>query len=583
MKDTLIDAKYYHKVVDCQWACPAHTPVPQYIRMIQEKRYADAYLVNWQSNRFPGILGRICDRPCEPACRRSRVEEKAVAICRLKRVAADYKGNITAKLPKPPPKNNGKKIALIGAGPASLTTASDLALLGYNCEIFEKESAAGGAIRYQVPKFRLPEKVLNEELQYIWDLGIKCHFNHEVKSLESILDKNFDAVFIGTGSPLANDLDIPGRNKIPDDIELGLEFLASIAFGHKKEVKENIVVIGGGNTAMDCARSSLRLGAKSVSIISPESFDKMLASPWEKEDALKESIKFTNDLLPHSFVCKDNKLSGILFKQLKQCYDTSGNWNPVYKDEKEVFVVADQVILAIGQKNSFPFINSDEINVNDNNIEVNPSTLQTIKEGVFVGGDAAFGPKNMIEAVAHGHKAAISIDLYCQKKSIHKRPSQSLKLLDMRMGINQWAYDNSYKETDRQEVPSISIENSKNNIDLEVEVGFDKDSAIKEAKRCLNCDIQTVLSPNLCIECDACIDVCPTSCLTITEPEKNLGLLKTKLTRPSSNSMQDLLIATVPQTKNIMVKDEDLCIHCGLCAERCPTEAWSMKEFSLLR
>lgn len=587
MHQTKLDPAYFHKVVDCQWACPAHTPVPEYIRLIAQGRYTEAYMVNWYSNVFPGILGRVCDRPCEPACRRGRVDEEAVAICRLKRVTADFKDNdsIDARLPEVPKKKNGKRVALIGAGPASLVVANDLLPLGYELTLFEKESRAGGAMFTQVPRFRLPTRVLDEELNRILDRGVECHFNHEVKSLQSLLS-SYDAIFVGTGAPKGRDLDLPGRKEAGDHVLVGVEFLASVSFEHKKSIGKKVIVIGGGNTAMDCARTSFRLGAKEVCIIAPEAFDEMLASPWEKEDAHEEEARFINHLLPKEFICENGRLKAVRFQKLKQCYNAQKKWEPIPSGEADVVETCDTVITAIGQDLAFSFIDSDlgiEFHKNSNKVKVNEKTFQSSHPQIFFGGDAAFGPKNIIWAVAHGHEAAISIDAFCQKRSLEVRPQYGMNLLSQRIGLNQWSYNNGYSEEGRKKVPHHEFKACKTELNLEVELGFNVKLALEESKRCLNCDVQTVFSAELCIECDACVDICPTSCLTIAPHTEDSEQLKSHLKLYPKNSQQDLFISPVPQTHRLMVKDENHCLHCGLCAERCPTAAWDMKLFALAK
>jgi len=303
----IADPEYFHKVVDCQHACPAHTPVPEYIRLIAAGRYSDAYMVNWESNVFPGILGRTCDRPCEPACRRGRVEEQPVAICRLKRVAADYKGEVKSRMPKIPRRKNGKQIALIGGGPASLTVARDLAPLGYEIEIYDDQRKGGGMMRSQIPVFRLPPSVLDEEVDYILDMGVETIFETYVSSLKSILDKEYDAVFIGTGAPRGSDLDIPGRKEAAANIHVGIEWLASVSFEHVGAIGKRVLVLGGGNTAMDCCRTARRLGGEDVKVVVRSEFDKMKASPWEKEDAMAEDIPIYNNHVPKEFVHRDGR------------------------------------------------------------------------------------------------------------------------------------------------------------------------------------------------------------------------------------------------------------------------------------
>ncbi|MCB9252726.1 MAG: FAD-dependent oxidoreductase [Flavobacteriales bacterium] len=582
MKPTNIDdPEYFHKVVDCQYACPAHTPVPEYIRLIAAERYSDAYMVNWESNVFPGVLGRTCDRPCEPACRRGRVDEEPVAICRLKRVAADNKGDVRSQMPQGPFPANGKKIALIGGGPASLTVARDLVPLGYEVHLYCEQKSGGGMMRSQIPSFRLPESVLNEEVDYVLDLGVHTHFNTYVSSLRDIRSKGYDAIFVGTGAPRGKDLSmLPGRDEARDHIHIGIEWLASIAFEHTNKIGEKVIVLGGGNTAMDCCRTSLRVGGKSVNVVVRSPIKDMKASPWEIEDAIHEGIPIHENLVPKAFISENGKLRGMTFEKVKAIYDENGKRSLLPSGEPEVFIEADDVLIAIGQENSFPWIERD-LGLEFDKWEMpvlDPVTFQSSLSNVFFGGDSAFGPKNVITAVAHGHQAAISIDLYCNDQSLKERPSPYTNLVSQKMGIHEWIYDNTIANDDRFKVPhadqSITLKDRKK----EVELGFDSNTGFKEAQRCLNCDVQTVFVEDRCIECDACVDICPTSCITFTQNGEETDL-RTRLSAPSNNLSQDLYVSDTLKTSRVMVKDEDVCLHCGLCAERCPTTAWDMQQF----
>lgn len=579
-KDTS-DPNYYHKVVDCQWACPAHTPVPEYIRLIAERRYTDAYMVNRESNVFPGILGRVCDRPCEPACRRGRVESEPVAICRLKRVAADYSGAYIDRLPAIPSQKNGKRVALVGSGPASLTVANDLMPLGYQITLFEKDAKLGGAMRTSVPAFRLPQEVLDEEINTIINFGVEVKTNTTVSSLKALLAENYDAVFIGSGAPVGRDLKIPGRDAAGQSIYIGLDWLANVAFQHVDSIESNVLVIGGGNTAMDCCRTAKRIGGTNVKVVAPEAYEQMLASPWEKDETEEEQIPIINHLLPKEFVIENGALKGVLFQHLTTCYASDGSWNPMPSGHDDVFIACDRVILAIGQTSAFPFIERDiGLDFTERgHLVVNEETFQTTHARVFVGGDAAFGPKNIIWAVAHGHEAAISIHSFLNGENVQDRPPVGMNLVSQKMGIHEWSYSNVFSEETRVAVPHAQLEKRLKNLHMEVELGYDEKLALEEAHRCLNCDVQTVFTEELCIECDACIDICPLTCLTITNDDPD-EKLKEHLNAPTLHfPEQDLLVSgPLHDTQRVMVKDEDLCVHCGLCAERCPTGAWDMQK-----
>jgi formate dehydrogenase (NADP+) beta subunit len=573
---------YFHKVVDCQWACPAHTPVPEYIRLIAAGRYADAYMINWNSNVFPGILGRTCDRPCEPACRRGRVEKEPVAICRLKRVAADNKGDIRPLLPQPALRRNGKRVALIGAGPASLTVARDLAPLGYRCELYDSDARAGGMIRSQIPKFRLPESIIDEEVGYILDLGIEPRLGRRVDSLKGLLAEGYDAVFVGTGAPRGRDLDIPGRKEAAANIHIGIDWLSSVSFGHVTHIGKRVIVLGGGNTAMDCCRSSKRLGGESVTVVVRSGFEEMKASPWEKEDAAHEGIPILNFLVPKAFRHENGRLSGMAFEKVAAKHDERGRRNLVPTGEPDVVIECDDVLVAVGQENSFPWIERD-IGLEFDRWgmpKVDPLTMRSTIPNVFFGGDAAFGPKNIIWAVAHGHEAAISIDKFCQGEDLALRPPPTVNLMSQKMGIHEWSYDNDVALDKRYRVPLRELKVALKDIKLEVELGYDEALAYREAERCLNCDMQTVFTTPLCIECDACVDICPMDCITFTDDGAEEDVRR-RLNAPAMNRSQDLYVSDQLKTGRVMFKDEDVCLHCGLCAERCPTGAWDMQKFFL--
>ncbi len=573
---------YFHKVVDCQWACPAHTPVPEYIRMISAGRYGDAYMVNWKSNVFPGILGRTCDRPCEPACRRGRIEKEPVAICRLKRVAADYKEDITSRLPKAPAVKNGKRIACLGGGPASLAVARDLAPLGYDITVFDQDPLAGGMMRTQIPKFRLPETVIDEEVGYILNLGIHFKGGHKIESMRAVLDQGFDAVFVGTGAPRGRDLDIPGREEARAHVHIGIEWLSSVSFGHIDKIGRRVVVLGGGNTAMDCCRSSRRLGGESVTVVVRSGFEEMKASAWEKDDAMHEGIPILNWLVPKEFLHEGGKLTGVVFEKVKAEIDAKGRRNLVPSGEPDHLIECDDVLVAVGQENSFPWIERG-IGIDFDKWgmpAVDARTHQCSRPGVFFGGDAAFGPKNIIWAVAHAHEAAVSIDKYCNGQDIADRPPPMTHLMSQKMGIHEWSYDNDIRNDLRHKVPHKDPALALKDIRMEVELGFDGKLGLAEAQRCLNCDVQTVFDEDLCIECDACVDICPVDCITFTGNGEEADL-RGRLMAPAANLTQDIYVSKPLKTGRILAKDEDVCLHCGFCAERCPTGAWDMQKFLL--
>src|SRR5690349_1382039 len=580
--------EYFHKVVDCQWACPAHTPVPEYIRLIASGRYSDAYMVNWKSNVFPGILGRTCDRPCEPACRRGRVEEEnqpkpePVAICRLKRVTADYKddSDIARSIAAGrKTRSNGKKVACIGAGPASLTVARDLAPLGYDVTVFDQDPRAGGMIWSQIPRFRLPLEVIDEEVGYILNLGVTFK-QRKITSMKEVMSEGYDAIFVGSGAPRGRDLDIPGRKEGAKNIHIGIDWLSSVSFGHTTKIGKRVIVLGGGNTAMDCCRTSRRIGGEDVKVIVRSGFEEMKASPWEKEDAQHEGIPILNFLVPKTFVTQNLKLTGMTFEKVRAVYDENGKRSLVKTGEPDQFFECDDVLVAVGQENAFPWIEKDcGVQFDKWGLPVlDKATFQSTVPNVFFGGDSAFGPKNIIWAVAHGHDAAISIDALLNGQDIAVRPAPGVTVMSQKMGIHEWSYDNEIHGDTRYKVPWADVKATLKNVKMEVELGFDVATAWKEAQRCLNCDVQTVFSDRLCIECDACVDICPMDCITFTTngDEKDL---RSRLNAPAKNATQELYVSGPLKTARVMVKDEDVCLHCGLCAERCPTGAWDMQKY----
>jgi len=587
----ITDPNYFHKVVDCQWACPAHTPVPEYIRLIAHGRFDDAYMINWKSNVFPGILGRTCDRPCEPACRRGRVEDEdlidarkePVAICRLKRVAADFKdgGGVQARMPKAPEITNGRKIACLGAGPASLTVARDLAVLGYEITLFDQDPQLGGMMRTQIPHFRLPVEVIDEEMSYITDIGNINFVHKRIDSLKEVLSEGWDAVFVGTGAPRGRDLDIPGRKEATPNFHIGIEWLSSVSFGHVTSVGKRVIVLGGGNTAMDCCRTARRLGGESVKVIVRSGFEEMKASPWEKEDAQNEDIPILNMLVPKAFVLEAGKLVGMTFEKVEAQYDDNGRRRLVPTGEPDEFHECDDVLCAIGQENAFPWIERDiglEWDERWDMPKVDRVTFQSSHPKVFFGGDAAFGPENIIWAAAHGHDAAISIHKMLEGEDMNDRPAPLQDIVSQKMGIHEWSYDNDIAIDARFKVPHLDKFKALSDINAEVELGFDLELAWKEAQRCLNCDIQTVFSTELCIECDACVDICPMDSISFVDNGEEADL-RTRLMAPATNTEQAIYISSDLPTGRVMAKDEDVCLHCGLCAERCPTGAWDMRKY----
>jgi NADPH-dependent glutamate synthase beta subunit-like oxidoreductase len=520
----------------------------------------------------------------KPSATEHGSQPEPVAICRLKRVAADHKGtDVKARMPKPAPKKNGRRIACVGAGPASLTVARDLAPLGYHVTVFDQDPRAGGMIWSQIPRFRLPMEVIDEEVGYILDLGVEFKSGVKIESLKKLLADNYDAIFVGSGAPRGRDLEIPGRKEAAASIHIGIDWLSNVSFGHINKIGRRVIVLGGGNTAMDCCRSSKRLGGDDVKVIVRSGYEEMKASPWEKEDATHEGIPILNYLVPKTFEHRSGRLTGMTFEKVKAVYDEKGRRSLVPTGEPDQHFECDDVLVAIGQENAFPWIERDiglEFDKWGMPV-VDKTTMQSSLPRIFFGGDAAFGPKNIIWAVAHGHDAAISIDKILNGEDIRERPAPGTTLVSQKMGIHEWSYDNQISNELRYKVPWQDKKITLKDIKVEVELGFDPRTAFAEAQRCLNCDVQTVFNGKLCIECDACVDICPMDCITFT-PNAEENELRQQLNAPAIRADQDLYVSeALKMTGRVMVKDEDVCLHCGLCAERCPTGAWDMQKFLL--
>jgi NADPH-dependent glutamate synthase beta subunit-like oxidoreductase len=468
-------------------------------------------------------------------------------------------------------------VALIGAGPASLTVANDLVPLGYEVTIFEKLARPGGLMRVNIPAFRLPEAVLDEEIGYITGMGVDVRYDTPVDSLKALLATGeYDAVFVGSGAPKGKELEIPGRHDT-EQVFIGIEWLKSIHFGHVDTVGKRVVIIGVGNTAMDCCRSAKRLGATDVKVIARKTRKYFKASPWELEDAEEEAVEILENLQPLRFVVENGTLTGMEFERFRSSeVDGTLKQEPIGRE----ILPCDTVILAIGQDNAFPFIERDiglEFGKWDMPV-VDKTTHMSTRPGVFFGGDAAFGPANIIWAVEHGHQAAISIHNFCQGAPVTERPPRGVTLSSTKMGLHEWAYSNNYAPVPRQKMVHVDMPLRFSNMTIEVETGFTPEQTKAEVERCLNCDVQTHFTAPACIECDACIDICPVDCLTIA-PNGEEADLRERLTAPATNLEQPLFVSrALKQTGRVMVKDENVCVHCGLCAERCPTYAWDMRK-----
>jgi formate dehydrogenase (NADP+) beta subunit len=427
----------------------------------------------------------------------------------------------------------------------------------------------------------LPPEVLDEEIGAIVDMGVDVRYNTPVDSLAALLDsKTYDAVFVGSGAPKGKELEIPGRRE-SDQIFIGIEWLESLHFGHIDSVGKRVLIIGVGNTAMDCCRSAKRLGATDVKVIARKTRKYFKASPWELEDAEEEAVEILENLQPVRFIIENGRLTGMEFDKFTS---TEVNGKLVQENAGRQIIPCDTVVLAIGQDNAFPWIERNiglEFDKKWDMPVVDKTTFMSTRPGVFFGGDAAFGPANIIWAVEHGHQAAISVHQYCQGLAVTERPPQGMTLSSTKMGLHEWAYSNNYDPAKRQKMKHVDMPLRFANMTIEVEEGFTEEQTRAEVQRCLNCDVQTHFTDSLCIECDACIDICPVDCLTIV-PVAEESVLRTQLMAPAENLDQALFVSgPLKQTARVMVKDENVCLHCGLCAERCPTYAWDMRKFVL--
>ena len=433
-------------------------------------------------------------------------------------------------------------------------------------------------MRSNIPSFRLPQSTLDEEIGLILAMGVALKLDAGIDSLANLLTLGFDAVFIGSGAPKGKELDLPGRHDDDAHVHIGITWLESVAFDHVKSIGRRVLIIGVGNTAMDCCRTSLRLGADNVKVMARKPRRYFKASEWELEDAEAEHVEIIINHSPKAFVSEKGRLVGMVFE--KMAYEEVDGEIKSERVVGEVLIPCDDVILAIGQENSFPWIERD-LGVQFDKWErpvVDGKTFQSTRPEVFFGGDAAQGPKNIIWAVEQGHQAAISIDKFLQQQPVDQRPPRGVTLASTKMGVHEWAYANDYSGMERRLVPHVSLKERFKKLNIEVELGFDFEQAMQEAKRCLNCDVQTAFETKLCIECDACIDICPTDCLTIVHDGTEEQIRK-QLRAPALNPQQPLFVsAPLKQTARLMVKDENLCVHCGLCAERCPTAAWDMQK-----
>jgi len=411
-------------------------------------------------------------------------------------------------------------------------------------------------------------------------MGVDIRYDSPVTSLRDLIAAGpWDAIYVGSGAPTGKNLELPGRADAAANIHIGIEWLASAHFGHIEKIGERVLIVGVGNTAMDCCRTSRRLGGKDVKVIARRSRPYFKASPWELEDAEEEGIEIVENHAPKRFVLENGKLVGLELDRLRWFDDNGKAKSEVIES---VVIPCDDVILAIGQENAFPWIERDiGVDFDAHGMPVvDRLTMQSTRPGVFFGGDSAFGPKNIIWAVAHGHDAAISIDKHCWGQDLSKRPPPYVNLASQKMGIHEWSYDNAITPEKRHKVPLKDKVVALANIKVEVELGFDLKVAYAETQRCLNCDVQTVFNDRLCIECDACVDICPMDCITFTANGEEAEL-RPRLMAPALNLTQDLYVSPALATGRIMAKDEDVCLHCGLCAERCPTGAWDMQKFLL--
>ena len=597
---TVPDREYFEHNIPCRTACPIHTECGRYVQAIGLGRDEEAYMLARAPNPFAYVLGRICAHPCEDACRRGKIDEP-IAICALKRYATDRHnlgaGHDPARREQPPAPKRGKKIAIVGAGVCGLTCAHDLALLGYSVDVFESAPVPGGMLYLGIPHFRLPREIIKMEVDNILALGVTLHTRVTIGRDITLADlrAKFDSVMLATGLNKGRELSMPGSHL--DGVFNGIDFLINVNLGYEMKLGRRVAVVGGGNVAIDVARSALRVvqepswksgsdesgseglqpaldaarmalrsGAEQVCMVSLESRAEMPAWKGEVDEAEREGIVYENGWGPREILGADRSVTGLAVRRCTSVFDADRRFKPAFSDEEKV-IECDTVILAIGQQADLSFLPSDEsIGVSPRGILKIDDNLMTTAPGVFAGGDVAFGPRVLVEAVANGHRAARSIHNYLNgqsKKSVLSR---------FRM-FADWQMPRGYLSTKRQEMPALPL-NRRIGI-AEVELGFDEQQGRSEASRCLKCQVNTIFDGSKCILCAGCVDVCPESCLRLVDLVQLQG----------DERYQTLIEKTFGTTPgglkrgqaSAIIKDEEKCIRCALCAQRCPTHAITME------
>jgi NADPH-dependent glutamate synthase beta subunit-like oxidoreductase len=620
-KVALPDIEFWKNLVPCQIGCPIHTDAGRYVQLIAERRYEEAYLTARSPNPFASVCGRVCAAPCEDVCRRGKIDAP-VSIRALKRFVTEKYGveslspDIQNKLLEgaPEPGNKwlwhlpmqtatrrkivkNKKVAVVGSGPAGLSCAHDLALMAYEVVVFEATGIAGGMLRHGIPEYRLSRTLIDKEIDKIKSLGAEIRFNTpltEQFGLSELKKQGFEAVFISVGTQKGRDLNIEGSNL--DGVVKAIDYLLNINNGYRVNLGKKVLVVGGGfvafdaarmalrggpeppspslHEAVDAARTAMRGGAEEVHIASLESFAEMpvlrtAQGHEEFEEARREGVIFHPQRGPKRFVGEKGKLKAIEFIGVKRTYDENGRFGPVYDESVSEYFGADSVILAVGQQTDLSFITpSDGIELTPGRlVKVHPETLATTAKGVFAGGDSAFGPRNIIDAVANGKRAALSIDEYLRGE----KPVTHYELLIDKIPTRRYTRPEEFEQHPRQAPPTIDL-NRRTGIS-EVESGYAEEQAQTQAERCLACHVQTIYDAEKCVMCNRCVDVCPEYCLKLV-PFPDLDLdesTKTKLMQ------QYNLDPFSPATA--MIKDDETCIRCGLCAICCPTDAMTMEVF----
>ena len=626
-----VDVDWLESNFPCMQACPVHTQAGRYVHLIAQGRYEEAYRYARLPNPFASICGRVCGHPCEPACRRGTLDAP-ISIRALKRFLTERYGpesrNPINVFPEKPAVLNPEKVAIIGSGPAGLSAAHDLALLGYQVTVFEAAAVPGGMMHLGIPEYRLPRDVLQAQIREILDLGPELRLNARLGrdfSLADLRAQGYQAVLLAFGLHTSRDLRIPGNEL--DGVMKGIDFLLNVNLGYRFSVGKRVVVIGGGNVAIDVARSALReqqkrtvealssnllpeslspsemdvamkelmdvsraalrMGAREVHLICLESRAEMPAFGDEIEEGVEEGLQLHPSLGPKQFIGKDGKLTGVETIRCASVFDAQHRFNPQFEPGTETVIPCDTVILAIGQASDLSFLTPEHgiEATRQGTVKIDPETLMTTAPDIFAAGDIAFGPRLIISAVADGKKAAEQIDRHLRGTAWTPKPKYvQITVLDHHQMAEQ------FDEYSRLAVPILPIDR-RTGI-AEVEIGFTEEQARREASRCLQCWINTIFEGDEergteCILCGGCVDVCPENCLTLV-PLSQFTFAQEGLARLESEApfhagqLQHLQAAELGDGEgSVMVKDETICIRCGLCAVRCPAHTITMEAYEL--